>query len=224
METMTARVSQRKLLTREEELDLARRAKAGDQDAANTLVERNLRLVYKLASRYGKHLDTRARVDIDDLIQEGTIGLMIAVRKYDPERGVKLGTYATWWVRQMICRTIQRVQPAGPDREGHITERQAEQLADPRSLPVAEVDAEDLLRLCRFLPALWRDIVEWTFGLAGQKPLSNREIAARLGLSRSRVWQLSRKAMQRLRQLHHEMERKKQRETQNQTRKAVRRS
>jgi RNA polymerase primary sigma factor len=89
------------LLTREEERELARRKDEGDEEAKKRLIESNLRLVMAITRNY-----TRASVPLLDLIQEGNLGLIRAVEKFDYRLGYKLSTYATWWIRQAITRAL----------------------------------------------------------------------------------------------------------------------
>ena len=89
------------LLTRAEERELARRKDAGDEAAKRRLIESNLRLVMSITSNY-----TKAGVPLLDLIQEGNLGLIRAVEKFDYRMGYKLSTYATWWIRQAVTRAL----------------------------------------------------------------------------------------------------------------------
>jgi RNA polymerase primary sigma factor len=140
------------LLTAEEEIELAYRARQGDQQARNLLVEANMRLVVGIARHYNTSL-----ISFEDIVQEGAIGLMKAVERFDPQRGCRLSTYATPWIRQAISRAIdtkakairvpahvaeslRRLEKA---RLQLLTELQeeptAEQLAERLGMPVVKV-------------------------------------------------------------------------------------
>lgn len=89
------------LLTAQEEVALARRVRAGDFEARQIMIERNLRLVVNIAKHY-----LNRGIPLLDLVEEGNLGLMHALEKFDPERGFRFSTYATWWIRQNIERAI----------------------------------------------------------------------------------------------------------------------
>jgi RNA polymerase primary sigma factor len=94
-------ISRAPLLNAKQEVELAQRIEAGDEDAVQTLIQSNLRLVVHVAKRY-----LNRGLPILDLIQEGNFGLIRAVQKYDWRRGFRFSTYATWWIRQAITRAI----------------------------------------------------------------------------------------------------------------------
>jgi RNA polymerase primary sigma factor len=122
-------IGRHRLLTRAEEVALAKRIEAGDESARNRMVESNLRLVVATARTY-----TYRGVPLLDLIQEGTLGLMRAVERFDWRRGTKFSTYAGWWIRQAIDRAV--CNQAEPIRVPvHVHERRrrlarAEQVLD----------------------------------------------------------------------------------------------
>jgi len=94
-------VAGHRLLSREEEVELAKRIEAGDIEARDELVQANLRLVISIAVKYQGH-----NVPLEDLIQEGNIGLIKAASKFDYRKGFKFSTYAIWWIKQAIMRTL----------------------------------------------------------------------------------------------------------------------
>src|SRR5690606_5322504 len=112
-------VSKHELITPEEEIELGRRARAGDEEAVQKLVRANLRFVISVAKKYQNR-----GVSLIDLIQEGNVGLVTAARKFDPDQGAKFISYAVWWIRQAILAAL-----ANQGRAGRVPVSRARSLA-----------------------------------------------------------------------------------------------
>ncbi len=132
-------------LSREEEAELLRRAKQGDREAIEKLIKHNLRFVVRIAKQYDG-----LGVPLPDLIDEGNLGLMRAIERFDPSKGVRFLTYAIWWIRQAILRAIQQQSRNVPiprekrDLRKNIEEFLRERLHDTGEEPTVEEIARAL--------------------------------------------------------------------------------
>ncbi|MDO8492998.1 MAG: RNA polymerase sigma factor RpoD/SigA [bacterium] len=99
-------IGQHRLVSSDEERELARKTAEGDEQAKASLIRANLRLVISVAKKYKKQIKNSKSLSFLDLIQEGNMGLMRAVKKFDWARGLRFSTYATWWIKQAVRRAI----------------------------------------------------------------------------------------------------------------------
>jgi len=245
------------LLTREEEVRLARRVQRGDERAREQLAVANLRLVVSIAKRH-----KGCGMPLLDLIQEGNIGLMKAIEKFDPSRGYKFSTYATWWIRQAITRAIadkartiripthmlelmrkiykveeeyvqnngypptlqeiaqllnmpleeieraKKITPYTRSFEEPIGDEEDSTLGDfigskratsPMHAALSELQVEELWQALSELSYRERRILELRFGLNGEQPLTLEQVGKEFDLSRERIRQIEKEALEKLR-------------------------
>lgn len=204
-------ISREHLLEAEEEADLARRCRAGDAAARRRLVAANLRFVVSLARRY------RGRgLPLDDLVNEGNLGLVRAADRFDPERGVRFISYAHFWIRramtQAIARDEERPSRGGPPRRRISLDEPvpggawalAEVLADETIVGTEVLLEREGLRAALEasfvdLPERERLVLRGYFGFGCDRPRSLGEISREIGVSRERVRQLKERGLARLR-------------------------
>jgi RNA polymerase sigma factor (sigma-70 family) len=202
------------LLSRSDEVRLARLAACGDEAAKRRLVEANLRLVVAIARRY-----RGMGLDLPDLIQEGNLGLMAAVDRYDWRRDVKFATFASWWIRRDICRALctksrlirlplhvaqsadlRRAEPPPvslsepvADAELRLEERLSDDGEGDPARPLG--DRPDVMAVLPRVGGRARRILELRYGLDGRAPRTLSQVAGELGVSRERVRQLETKTL-----------------------------
>src|ERR687898_956653 len=210
------------LLTAPQEVELAKKIERGDMLAKQLMIQSNLRLVVSIAKNYRNQ-----GLPFLDLIQEGTLGLIRAVEKFDWRRGYKFSTYATWWIRQAVARAladkartirmpvhiVERLQKLNR-AERHLWTRlgrdpSLEEVAEEASLPIEQAkEVEVLLRsqaLARALAALGdreRKVLILRYGLDNSDPKTLEDIGRRLDLTRERVRQIEGQALKRLARLN----------------------
>lgn len=198
------------LLSREEEVELARRIREGDEAARARLVTANLRFVVSVAKRYnGKG------VPLSDLVNEGNVGLIRAAERFDGTKGVRFISYAVFWIRQAILQAIDRAvprpldgaalrwvsldAPLGEESGGRLADVVATAAEDPGALIERHAlrDAVDSSLTC--LPSREARVLRLYFGLDGDAPATLEKIGSELGVSRERVRQIKDRALARLR-------------------------
>ncbi len=194
-------------LNAEEEKYYLEKMKEGSLEAKNTLIERNLRLVAHISRKY-----QNGEEDMEDLISIGTIGLIKAIATFNYERGNRLATYAARCIdnellmmfraRKKVTREVSLYEPIGTDKEGNeINLMDVVESTDRDIFEVIELKGNTRKvyeAIPKVLNSREREIIEWRYGLYNRKPVTQREIADKLGISRSYVSRIEKRALEKL--------------------------
>lgn len=199
-----------KPLTASEESFYLKKYKAGDKEAGNILVERNLRLVAHIAKKY-----VGVGEDTEDLISIGTIGLIKAVSTFDDSKG-RLVTYASRCIdnellmmlrsRKKVSRDVSLYEPIGTDKEGNeislldVIESPEEDIAEAMDLSANMKKLWGYMDIC--LSAREKEIIRLRYGFGRAEEVTQREIGEQLGISRSYVSRIEKKAIRKLRECY----------------------
>ena len=197
-----------KPLTAEEEFYYLTQSKNGDLNARNLLVEHNLRLVAHIVKKYNSY-----ERDMEDLISTGIIGLIKAINTYDLSKGNKLGTYASRCIENELLmllrqarkssREVSLYEPIGSDKEGNeinlidVMESTTEDILDQM---ITENHISSIYRLLdSTLTPREQEIIILRYGLHNKKPITQRDVAQKMGISRSYVSRIEKRALEKLR-------------------------
>lgn len=205
------------LLTVEEEKTLATKAFSGDKRAQKELVEHNLRFVVKIANQYQKYMD------IEDLINEGNMGLMHAAEKFDPSLGNRFSTYAVWWIKASIQKAIRETSKgirfpsnkydemmkskwnfASLDKKIDSDEDEEttlasfikdERIKSPEDEYWEQESTSQLIQMVSMLDENEQTVIKKRYGLDGTEPMSLSEVGTLMGYSKERIRQLEKRAL-----------------------------
>ncbi len=193
-------------LTPEEEIETVEKMLIGDENARLTLIERNLRLVVYIAKKFDN-----TRVDLDDLVSIGTIGLIKSISSFDPTKNIKLATFASRCIENEILMYLRKTskmkaevslyEPLNVDFEGNVLMLSDVLGSDPDEIyhDVEEKDEKEILRASfSKLGKRERQIVELRFGLDGKDEMTQKEIADMMGISQSYISRLEKKIISQL--------------------------
>ena len=196
-----------KPLNVEEEKYYLKKMREGSLEAKHILIERNLRLVAHISRKY-----QNGEEDMEDLISIGTIGLIKAIATFNYERGNRLATYAARCIdsellmyfrgKKKTSREVSLYEPIGTDKEGNqINLMDVVESTDREIFEIIELKSNTKKiyeMIPRVLGSRERQIIEWRYGLYNKKPLTQREIADKLGISRSYVSRIEKRALEKL--------------------------
>ena len=197
------------LLSTDEEAEISKRVALDDPEAKRILAESNLRLVVSIAKRYvGRGLLFL------DLIQEGNIGLMKAVEKFDYDKGYKFSTYATWWIRQAITRAladqartirvpvhmVETINKMSEEDDSHLGDfLKDESSLSPEEYTENEILKEEIKEVLMSLQAREQEVLELRFGLLDGTCHTLEEVGKKFNVTRERIRQIEAKALRKLR-------------------------
>lgn len=197
-----------KPLSAKEEAYYLKKYKAGDLEAKNILIERNLRLVAHVVKKY-----QYVEEDVEDLISIGTIGLIKAVATFDIDKGNRLGTYASRCIdnellmmfrqKKKSSKEVSLYEPIGTDKEGNeihlldIIENDTASVTD--QLTLKEDTKKIYESMEKYLKEREKEVIKMRYGLYQKEELTQREIAKKLGISRSYVSRIEKSALQKMR-------------------------
>lgn len=196
-------------LTKEEEIELVTKSLAGDVDARNKLIEHNLRLVVFLAKRY-----ENTKVDLEDLVSIGTIGLIKGVNTYKLDKNIKLATYASRCIDNEILMYLRKTKKKRTEisfedslsfdadgNELHLEDVLGTDADVVTKKLEDELDKTILYQEVNKLKGRDKEIIEYRYGLNGKKELTQKEVAALMGISQSYISRIEKKVIKKLKSI-----------------------